>query len=34
MDVAIVLFTRDLRVDDNPVLAVACARTRRAVLRS
>jgi deoxyribodipyrimidine photolyase len=25
MDVAIVLFTRDLRVDDNPVLAVACA---------
>ena len=34
MDVAIVLFARDLRVDDNPVLAVACARARRVVLYS
>jgi deoxyribodipyrimidine photolyase len=26
MDVAIVLFARDLRVHDNPVLAAGCAR--------
>jgi deoxyribodipyrimidine photo-lyase len=31
MDVAIVLFTRDLRVHDNPVLAQACARARQVV---
>ena len=31
MDVAIVLFTRDLRVHDNPVLAAACARARQVV---
>ena len=31
MDVAIVLFTRDLRVHDNPVLALACARARQVV---
>ena len=31
MDVAIVLFTRDLRVHDNPVLALACARARQIV---
>jgi deoxyribodipyrimidine photo-lyase len=29
VDVAIVLFTRDLRVHDNPVLAQACARARQ-----
>jgi len=28
MDVAVVLFTRDLRVHDNPALASACARAR------
>ena len=28
MDVAVVLFTRDLRVRDNPALASACARAR------
>jgi len=26
METAIVLFTRDLRVRDNPALALACAR--------
>ena len=31
MDAAIVLFTRDLRVHDNPALADACARARRVV---
>jgi deoxyribodipyrimidine photo-lyase len=31
VDVAIVLFTRDLRVHDNPVLALACARARQVV---
>ena len=31
MDVAIVLFTRDLRVRDNPALALACARARQVV---
>ncbi len=31
MDVAIVLFTRDLRVDDNPVLAAASAQARQLV---
>lgn len=31
MDVAIVLFTRDLRVHDNPVLAQACSRARLVV---
>lgn len=31
MDTAIVLFTRDLRVHDNPALADACARARRVV---
>jgi deoxyribodipyrimidine photo-lyase len=29
METAIVLFTRDLRVRDNPALATACARARR-----
>jgi deoxyribodipyrimidine photolyase len=29
MDVSIVLLTRDVRVDDNPVLAVACAAQAR-----
>ena len=31
MDIAIVLFTRDLRVHDNPALADACARARQVV---
>jgi deoxyribodipyrimidine photo-lyase len=31
MDTAVVLFTRDLRVHDNPALAGACARARRVV---
>jgi len=31
MDVAIVLFTRDLRVHDNPALAGGCARARQVV---
>jgi deoxyribodipyrimidine photo-lyase len=31
MDSAVVLFTRDLRVHDNPALAGACARARRVV---
>jgi deoxyribodipyrimidine photo-lyase len=31
MDVAITLFTRDLRVHDNPALAEACARARQVV---
>jgi deoxyribodipyrimidine photo-lyase len=31
METAIVLFTRDLRVRDNPALALACARARRVV---
>jgi deoxyribodipyrimidine photo-lyase len=31
MDIAIVLFTRDLRVHDNPALAGACARARQVV---
>jgi deoxyribodipyrimidine photo-lyase len=31
MDTAIVLFTRDLRVHDNPALAGACARARQVV---
>src|ERR1700761_1159420 len=31
MDTAIVLFTRDLRVHDNPALAGGCARARRVV---
>jgi deoxyribodipyrimidine photo-lyase len=31
METAIVLFTRDLRVRDNPVLAMACARARQVV---
>jgi deoxyribodipyrimidine photo-lyase len=31
VDVAIVLFTRDLRVHDNPVLSLACARARQVV---
>jgi deoxyribodipyrimidine photo-lyase len=31
MDTAIVLFTRDLRVHDNPALASACARARQVV---
>jgi len=31
MDTALVLFTRDLRVHDNPALAEACARARRVV---
>jgi deoxyribodipyrimidine photo-lyase len=31
VDVAIVVFTRDLRVHDNPVLALACARARQVV---
>ncbi|MGD0560428.1 MAG: deoxyribodipyrimidine photo-lyase [Streptosporangiaceae bacterium] len=31
MDVAIVLFTRDLRVDDNPILAAASAHARQLV---
>jgi deoxyribodipyrimidine photo-lyase len=31
MDTAIVLFTRDLRVQDNPALAGACARARQVV---
>lgn len=32
MDTAIVLFTRDLRVRDNPALSGACARARRMAL--
>ncbi len=31
MDTAIVVFTRDLRVRDNPALAAACARARQVV---
>ena len=31
MDTAIVLFTRDLRVHDNPALSGACARARQVV---
>ncbi|MGH3215465.1 MAG: deoxyribodipyrimidine photo-lyase, partial [Trebonia sp.] len=31
MDTAIVLFTRDLRLHDNPALASACARARQVV---
>src|ERR1700750_1091400 len=31
MDTAIVLFTRDLRLHDNPALHQACARARQAV---
>jgi deoxyribodipyrimidine photo-lyase len=31
METAIVLFTRDLRVRDNPALATACARARQVV---
>ena len=31
MDTAIVLFTRDLRLHDNPALAGACARARQVV---
>jgi deoxyribodipyrimidine photo-lyase len=31
MDTAVVVFTRDLRVHDNPVLHQACARARRVV---
>jgi deoxyribodipyrimidine photo-lyase len=31
MDAAIVVFTRDLRVHDNPALAAACARARQVV---
>src|ERR1700679_3057797 len=31
METAIVLFTRDLRVHDNPALALACARARQVV---
>jgi len=31
MDTAIVLFTRDLRLQDNPALAGACARARQVV---
>jgi len=31
MDTAVVLFTRDLRVHDNPALSGACARARRVV---
>src|ERR1700744_3847438 len=31
MDTALVLFTRDLRVHDNPALAGACARARQVV---
>jgi deoxyribodipyrimidine photo-lyase len=31
MDTAIVLFTRDLRVHDNPALAAACAQARQVV---
>ena len=31
MDIAIVVFTRDLRVRDNPALASACARARQVV---
>ena len=31
MDTAIVLFTRDLRLHDNPALAAACARARQVV---
>jgi deoxyribodipyrimidine photo-lyase len=31
METAIVLFTRDLRVRDNPALALACARARQVV---
>ena len=29
MQTAIVVFTRDLRLHDNPALALACARARR-----
>jgi deoxyribodipyrimidine photo-lyase len=29
METAIVAFTRDLRVHDNPALATACARARQ-----
>ena len=31
METAIVVFTRDLRVHDNPALALACARAERVV---
>ena len=31
MDTAIVLFTRDLRLHDNPALHLACARARQVV---
>ena len=31
MDTAIVVFTRDLRLHDNPALHQACARARRVV---
>jgi deoxyribodipyrimidine photo-lyase len=31
METAIVLFSRDLRVRDNPALALACARARQVV---
>src|SRR6185312_1778203 len=31
MDTAVVLFTRDLRVHDNPALAGGCARARQVV---
>src|SRR6201985_3890640 len=31
MDTAVVLFTRDLRVHDNPALSGACAQARRVV---
>ncbi|MFZ0165488.1 MAG: deoxyribodipyrimidine photo-lyase, partial [Trebonia sp.] len=31
MDTAIVLFTRDLRLHDNPALAGACAHARQVV---
>ena len=31
METAVVLFTRDLRVRDNPALALACARARQVV---
>ena len=31
METAIVLFTRDLRVRDNPALSLACARARQVV---
>ena len=31
MDTAIVVFTRDLRLHDNPALHLACARARQVV---